>query len=177
MALSGRAPSARGWSWTCARRCLVGLIGDASASCGREIIISFYVQREVFAKFACKLLDRGADTSRGTPCETLKSTFKWAEEAHGDDELLSMLGASGSRSRSAECERATTGAARYGRPLGQDGRLQGLPEKRPPSSSVPVLAIQRRKICAQAGVSFSDFGADDQGRSVAVALAALSTWS
>ena len=24
------------------------------------------------------------------PCEPLKSAFRWAEEAHGDDELLSM---------------------------------------------------------------------------------------
>ena len=50
-----------------------------------------------------------------------------------------------------------------------------------PSSSVPVLAAQRRNVCAQAGgndhLSLSDFwsfGADDQGRCVAVASAALS---
>ena len=36
-------------------------------------------------------LDRGADTSRSTPCEPLKSAFRWAEEAHGDNKLLSML--------------------------------------------------------------------------------------
>ena len=36
-------------------------------------------------------LDRGADTSRGTPCESLTSAFRWAEEAQGDEELLSML--------------------------------------------------------------------------------------
>ena len=53
--------------------------------------------------------------------------------------------------------------------------------KRPSSSSVPVLAVQRRNVCAQAWgddrLPFSDFwsfGADDHGRSVAVALAALS---
>ena len=114
----------------------------------------------------------------------LKSAFRVAEEAHGDDELLSMLRASAaarSHSRSAECERATTGAARCGKPLGQDGR-QGLPEKRPSSSSVAkVLTVQHRNVCAQVGddnrLSFSDiwsFGADDQGRSVAVASAALS---
>ena len=38
---------------------------------------------------ALSWLDRGADTSRGTPCEP--SAFRWAEEAHGDDKLLSML--------------------------------------------------------------------------------------
>ena len=36
-------------------------------------------------------LDRGADTSRGTPCESLTSAFRWAEEAQGDEESLSML--------------------------------------------------------------------------------------
>ena len=78
-------------------------------------------------------LDQGADTSHGTPCEPLKSAFRWAED--GDDELLSTLrapAAARSRLRSAECKRATTGASRCCRPLGQDGR-QGLPEKRPPS--------------------------------------------
>ena len=56
-----------------------------------------------------------------------------------------------SRSRSAECEHATTGAARCGRLLGQDGR-QGLPEKRPSSSSaLKVLTVQRRNVCAQVG--------------------------
>ena len=34
--------------------------------------------------------DRGADTSRGTPCEPLKSASKWAEKAQGDEKLLSM---------------------------------------------------------------------------------------
>ena len=49
------------------------------------------------------------------------------------------------------------------------------------SSFPKVLAVQRRNVCAQVGggdrLSFSDFwsfGADDQGRSVAVAWAALS---
>ena len=131
-------------------------------------------------------LDRAADTSHGTPCEPLKSAYRWAEEAHGDDELLSMLRgseAARSRSRSAECERTAIGAARCGRPLGQDGK-HGLPEKRPSSSVPKVLAVQRRNLCAQVGgddhLSFSDFwslGADDQNRSVAVASAALSaTW-
>ena len=35
-------------------------------------------------------MDQGADPSRGTPCEPMKSAFRWAEEAHGDDELLSI---------------------------------------------------------------------------------------
>ena len=131
-------------------------------------------------------LDRGVDTSRGTPCEPLKSAFRWAEEARGDDELLSVVRASAavpSCSRSAKCERATIGAARCGRPIGQHGR-QAFPEKRPSSSSSSVsrvLAVQRRNVCAQVGAYdrsfFPDFwslGADDQGRSVAVASAALS---
>ena len=75
-------------------------------------------------------LNRGADTSRGSPCEPLKSAFRLAEEAHANDEFVSMLRAPAgaqSRSRPAECERATTGAARCGRPLSQDGR-RGLPK-------------------------------------------------
>ena len=86
-----------------------------------------------------------------------------------------------SRSRSAECEHATTGAARCGRLLGQDGR-QGLPAKRPSSSSaLKVLTVQRRNVCAQVGgddrLTFSgfwSFEADDQGRSDAMPSAALS---
>ena len=63
------------------------------------------------------------------------------------------------------------------------GEREGLSEKRPFScSSVPkVFAIQRWNVCSwvEGGdcFSFSDFwsfGADDQGRSVAVAWAALS---
>ena len=38
-------------------------------------------------------LDRGADTSKGTPWEPLKSAFRWAEEAQADEDLLSMLSA------------------------------------------------------------------------------------
>ena len=119
-------------------------------------------------------LDQGADTSRGTPCEPLRSAFRWAEESHGDDELLSMLRASAaawSRWWPLECEHATTGAARCGRPLSQHGR-RVWPKKRSSSSSssIPkVLAVQHRNVCAQVGgddrLSFSDFwffGADDR---------------
>ena len=38
--------------------------------------------------YARAWLDRGADTSRGTPCEPLNSAFRWAKEAHGEEELL-----------------------------------------------------------------------------------------
>ena len=40
-------------------------------------------------------VDRGADTSYGTPWEPHKSALTWAEEAQGDEGLLSMLSAPG----------------------------------------------------------------------------------
>ena len=56
-----------------------------------------------------------------------------------------------------------------------------MPEKRPSPSIPNRLAVQRRNLCADVEgddhLSFSDFwsfGTDDQGRSVAVASAALS---
>ena len=89
-------------------------------------------------------LDRGADTSGGTPCAPLKSAFRWAEEAQGDEELLSMLRASAAgRSRSCSGER------------------EGPSEKRPFScSSVPkVFAIQHWNVCGRVagGDCFSFF--------------------
>ena len=50
-----RAFLLRGWSWTCTCTFPVGFIGEASASRGREIITSFCMQREVFAKFVREL--------------------------------------------------------------------------------------------------------------------------
>ena len=40
-------------------------------------------------------LDRGVDTSYSAPWEPHKSAFTWAEEAQGDEDLLSMLSAPG----------------------------------------------------------------------------------
>ena len=40
-------------------------------------------------------LDRGVDTSYGAPWEPHTSAFTWAEEAQGDEGLLSMLSAPG----------------------------------------------------------------------------------
>ena len=68
-------------------------------------------------------LDRGADTTSGTPREPLKSAVRWVEEAH----------------MGADCERATTGAAHCGRPLSQDGR-RGLPC---PRSGLLLLQFRR----------------------------------
>ena len=110
----------------------------------------FYVL-SFFPRERPKLLEDWTRT-HGTPYESLKSAFRWAEEAHGDDELLSMLRASvavRSRSRSAECERDDWCCS-----LWQASRSgwQVLPEKRPFSSSVlKVLAVQRRNVCAQVG--------------------------
>ena len=91
-------------------------------------------------------LDRGADTSKGTPWEPMKSAFRWAEEAQADEALLSMLSV----------------------PAGE-----WCPFTKQPSCcfSVPEVAAQRGDV-----VSFSDFwsfGADDQDRGAAVASAAL----
>ena len=111
-------------------------------------------------------LDRGADTPRGTPCEPLKSAFRWAEEAQGDEILVSTL-----RASAADLSGTWSG-----------GR-EGSSEKRPFScSSVPkVFATQPLNVCGWLEgadcFSFPDFwsfGADDPGRSVAVAWAALS---
>ena len=77
---SCRVPSARGWSWICTCTCPVGLTGDVSASWprGREIINSCMKSlQSLRASFA----GSRSDTCRGTPCEPLKSAFRWAEEA------------------------------------------------------------------------------------------------
>ena len=142
----GRVPSARGLSWTCTCTCPVGLTGDVSASWarGREIINSFCAQREVFAKFACELGWIKERTRLGLAFH--------AEGFCGVSVTLVVGGKGGSEKRPFSC------------------------------SSVPkVFAIQHWNVCGwvEGGdcFSFSDFwsfGADDRGRSVAVAWAALS---
>ena len=91
-------------------------------------------------------LDRGADTSYGTPWEPHKSAFAWAEEAQGDEDLLSMLGAPGGN-----------GACSI-------------------SNLLIVSQLQRWRLSAGMMFPFPTsgrFGADDQGRGAAVASAAL----
>ena len=101
-------------------------------------MVCFSTQREDFVKFARRL---------GWIEElTLKSAFRWTEEAQADEDLLSRLNA----------------------PAGE-----WRPFDKQPSHcfSVPEVAAQRGEV-----VSFSvfwSFGADDQGRGAAVASAAL----
>ena len=96
----------------------------------------------------------------------LKSAFRWVGEAQGDEELLSML-----RDSAADRSRSWS------------GEREGSSEKRPFScSSVPkVLAMQPWNVCGWLEGAdcfhFSElwsFRADDPGRSVVVAWAALS---
>ena len=127
-------------------------------------MLSFSTQQEVF-EFALRArwLDRGADVSRQSLRAAEVSHFRWAEEAQGDEELLSMLRASAAdRSRS------------------WSGEREGLSEN---PRSGPFLVRQFRKylrfstgMCA-AGIAVlfpTSGGADDQGRIVAAAWAALS---
>ena len=157
-------PSARGWSWTCTCTCPVirsdrRRISQLTQQ-SRDHYLFLHAAGSLCEVCVRAWLDRGADTSRGTPCEPLKSAFRWAEE------LVSTL-------RASAADRSRTWS----------GGREGSSEKRPFScSSVPkVFATQPLNVCGWLEgadcFSFSDFwsfGASDPGRSVAVAWAALS---
>ena len=59
----------------------------------RDHHLLFHAAGSLWKVCAQAWLDRGADTSKGTPWEPLKSAFRWAEEAQADEDLLSMLSA------------------------------------------------------------------------------------
>ena len=125
----------------------------------------------------------GADTSRGTPCELLKSAFRRAAEAHGDDVAFHAKGScGGSVALPARGISARNDWCYSLWQASQSGWQAGFAQEAAffffSSEGVGGSA---RNVCAEVGgdnrLSFSDlwsFGTDDQGRSVAVASAALS---